>query len=192
AKILVEGEPNVSYICSRYYRAPELIFGATNYTTNIGKPLFPGESGIDQLVEIIKVLGTPTREQIKTMNPNYMEHKFPQIKPHPFSKVFRARTPPEAIDLISRLLEYTPPNRLTAVEAMCHPFFDELRNPETRLPNGKELPKLFDFTEQELSIRNDLISQLVPQHAEAELLARGIDIHNFVPLTRSQMRATLD
>lgn len=84
AKILVAGEPNVSYICSRYYRAPELIFGATNYTTNIdiwstgcvmaelmlGQPLFPGESGIDQLVEIIKVLGTPTREQIKTMNPN--------------------------------------------------------------------------------------------------------------------------
>lgn len=37
AKILIEGEPNVSYICSRYYRAPELIFGATNYTTNIGE-----------------------------------------------------------------------------------------------------------------------------------------------------------
>jgi hypothetical protein len=36
----------------------------------IGQPLFPGESGIDQLVEIIKVLGTPTREQIKSMNPS--------------------------------------------------------------------------------------------------------------------------
>jgi serine/threonine protein kinase len=36
----------------------------------LGQPLFPGESGIDQLVEIIKVLGTPTREQIKTMNPS--------------------------------------------------------------------------------------------------------------------------
>ena len=39
AKILVENEPNVSYICSRYYRAPELIFGATNYTTKIGMDL---------------------------------------------------------------------------------------------------------------------------------------------------------
>lgn len=39
AKHLVEGEPNVSYICSRYYRAPELIFGATDYTTMIGKQL---------------------------------------------------------------------------------------------------------------------------------------------------------
>lgn len=54
-----------------------------------GSPLFPGESGIDQLVEIIKVLGTPSKEQIRTMNPNYMEHKFPQIKPHPFNRVLR-------------------------------------------------------------------------------------------------------
>jgi glycogen synthase kinase 3 beta len=53
----------------------------------IGQPLFPGESSVDQLVEIIKVLGTPTKAQIKSMNENYTEHKFPQIKPHPWSKV---------------------------------------------------------------------------------------------------------
>ncbi|XP_055613386.1 glycogen synthase kinase-3-like isoform X2 [Uranotaenia lowii] len=101
AKQLLHGEPNVSYICSRYYRAPELIFGAINYTTKIdvwsagcvlaelllGQPIFPGDSGVDQLVEIIKVLGTPTREQIKEMNPNYTEFKFPQIKSHPWQKV---------------------------------------------------------------------------------------------------------
>ena len=40
AKQLVKGELNVSYICSRYYRAPELIFGATDYTCNIGKKSF--------------------------------------------------------------------------------------------------------------------------------------------------------
>lgn len=39
----------------------------------LGSPLFPGESGVDQLVEIIKVLGTPTREEIHAMNPNYTE-----------------------------------------------------------------------------------------------------------------------
>ncbi|XP_023705269.1 protein kinase shaggy isoform X5 [Cryptotermes secundus] len=102
AKHLVKGEPNVSYICSRYYRAPELIFGAIDYTTKIdvwsagcvlaelllGQPIFPGDSGVDQLVEIIKVLGTPTREQIREMNPNYTEFKFPQIKSHPWQKVF--------------------------------------------------------------------------------------------------------
>ena len=133
----------------------------------LGQPLFPGESGIDQLVEIIKVLGTPSREQIKTMNPNYMEHKFPQIKPHPFSKVgtvvifgmpgsemltflqvFRPRTAPEAIDLVSKLLEYTPEVRLSAVEAMVHPFFDELRAEGAKMPNGKEFPPLFDFTRE--------------------------------------------
>lgn len=55
----------------------------------LGQPIFPGDSGVDQLVEIIKVLGTPTREQIREMNPNYTEFKFPQIKSHPWSKVSR-------------------------------------------------------------------------------------------------------
>lgn len=36
AKILIAGDPNVSYICSRYYRAPELIFGSTQYGVSIG------------------------------------------------------------------------------------------------------------------------------------------------------------
>lgn len=40
AKILIKGEPNVSYICSRYYRAPELIFGSTTYTASIGTLLY--------------------------------------------------------------------------------------------------------------------------------------------------------
>ncbi|KAF9684949.1 hypothetical protein SADUNF_Sadunf03G0003500 [Salix dunnii] len=159
AKVLVKGEPNVSYICSRYYRAPELIFGATEYTTAIdiwstgcvmaelllGQPLFPGESGVDQLVEIIKVLGTPTREEIKCMNPNYTEFKFPQIKPHPWHKVFQKRLPPEAVDLVCRFFQYSPNLRCTALEACVHPFFDELRDPTTRLPNGRPLPPLFNF-----------------------------------------------
>ncbi len=164
---------------SRYYRAPELIFGATDYTTNIdvwsagcvfaelmlGQPIFPGDSGVDQLVEIIKVLGTPTREQIKEMNPNYTEFKFPQIKAHPWQKVFRARTSPEAIDLVSRLLEYTPSARITPLQACAHTFFDELREPNARLPNGRDLPPLFNFTDCELKIQPALNNQLVPAHA---------------------------
>lgn len=53
----------------------------------LGQPIFPGDSGVDQLVEIIKVLGTPSREQIREMNQNYQEFKFPQIKAHPWPKV---------------------------------------------------------------------------------------------------------
>lgn len=158
----------------------------------LGQPLFPGESGIDQLVEIIKVLGTPTREQIKTMNPNYMEHKFPQIKPHPFNKVFRPRTSADAISLISKLLEYTPSARLTAIEAMCHPLFDELKTPDVKMQSGKDLPPLFDFTREELSIRPDLMDKLVPEHARDALLARGIDVRNFTPIPAEDMRITLD
>ena len=113
AKMLVKGESNIAYICSRYYRAPELIFGATDYTPAIdtwsfgcvfaelllGQPLFPGDSNVDQLVEIIKVVGTPTREEIQAMNQNYTEFKFPQIKAHPWNKVFRSKATPEAVDL---------------------------------------------------------------------------------------------
>ncbi|KAI8817862.1 kinase-like domain-containing protein [Fimicolochytrium jonesii] len=197
AKILVKDEPNVSYICSRYYRAPELIFGATDYSVSIdiwstgcvmaelmlGAPIFPGESGVDQLVEIIKVLGTPTREQIKSMNRNYTDYKFPQIKASPWQKTFRAKpTTPESLDLIAKLLEYTPLNRLTAIEALAHNFFDELRDPNTRMPNGKELPQLFDFSPMELSIQPDLNRALVPPHAEAALRARGIELDTFVPV----------
>jgi len=56
----------------------------------LGQLIFPGHSGMDLLVEIIKVLGTPTRDQIREMNPNYQEFKFPQIKAHPWSKVLSA------------------------------------------------------------------------------------------------------
>ncbi|KAL6142490.1 hypothetical protein ACLB2K_060770 [Fragaria x ananassa] len=211
AKVLVKGEPNISYICSRYYRAPELIFGATEYTTAIDvwsvgcvlaelllgqvgvllvlhflkylfsikliegnflfhQPLFPGESGVDQLVEIIKVLGTPTREEIKCMNPNYTEFKFPQIKAHPWHKIFHKRMPPEAVDLVSRLLQYSPNLRCTALDALTHPFFDELRDLNTRLPNGRFLPPLFNFKSHELKgVPAEILMKLVPEHARKQV-----------------------
>ncbi|VVC97468.1 unnamed protein product [Leptidea sinapis] len=168
AKHLVRGEPNVSYICSRYYRAPELIFGAIDYTTKIG---------VDQLVEIIKVLGTPTREQIREMNPNYTEFKFPQIKSHPWAKVFRACTPPDAIALVSRLLEYTPGARLSPLQACTHAFFDELREAGARLPNGRPLPPLFNFTDYELSVQPSLNDLLKPREAAKEHDAQGVYAH---------------
>lgn len=78
AKQLVPGQPNLAYICSRCYRAPELIFGATDYTSQIDiwstgcvlvemindEPPFIGDSQIDQLIQIIKILGTPPKDDI--------------------------------------------------------------------------------------------------------------------------------
>ncbi|GMI02967.1 hypothetical protein TrRE_jg3036 [Triparma retinervis] len=181
AKALVKGEPNVSYICSRYYRAPELIFGSTDYSTAIdiwsqgcvgaelllGQPLFPGDSGVDQLVEIIKVLGTPTREEISAMNSNYTEFKFPQIKACLWKKVFRSKTPEDAIDFIGSMLAYSPEKRILPLQGCTHSFFDELRDPSVRLPNGKELPPLFDFTEHERTAYPELLDKLEPPHVRA-------------------------
>ncbi|CAN1283592.1 Shaggy-related protein kinase eta, partial [Linum perenne] len=184
AKVLVKGEANISYICSRFYRAPELIFGATEYTTSIdiwsagcvlaelllGQPLFPGENAVDQLVEIIKVLGTPTREEIRCMNPNYTDFRFPQIKAHPWHKVFHKRMPPEAIDLTSRLLQYSPSLRCTALEACAHPFFDELRDPNVRLPNGRSVPTLFNFKQEQLNGASpELVNKLIPDHVKRQM-----------------------
>ncbi|CAL9149403.1 unnamed protein product [Musa hybrid cultivar] len=182
AKVLVKGEANISYICSRYYRAPELIFGATEYTTSIdiwsagcvlaelllGQPLFPGASAVDQLVQIIKVLGTPTREEIRCMNPSYTEFRFPQIKAHPWHKIFHKRMPPEAIDLTSRLLQYSPCFRCSALEACAHPFFDELREPNVRLPNGRPLPPLFNFKQELAGASPELVTKLIPEHVRQQ------------------------
>ena len=62
--------------------------------------------------------------------------------------MFRPRTPSEAIQLVSKLLEYTPSSRISPLDACAHPFFDELRDISTRLPNGRDLPPLFNFTAQ--------------------------------------------
>jgi len=198
AKRLVRGEPNVAYICSRYYRAPELIFGATDYTTIIdiwstacvtaelilGQPIFPGESGVDQLVEIIKVLGTPTREELMAMNPNYTEFKFPQIKPHPWNKVFRSRTSPEAIDYISKLLVYDPKTRPTGLQCCVHTLFDDLRDPNMRISNSKALPDcLFVFSKEEQALmdtelRKKLIPEWVVQREQREREHGGVRPHD--------------
>jgi len=178
AKILVKGEPNVSYICSRYYRAPELIFGACDYTPAIdvwssgcvmaelilGSPIFAGESGIDQLVEIIKVLGTPTREEIRFMNPDYKDYKqFPSIKPHPWHKLFPSDTSLDALDLISKMLVYTPTTRIKPLEACAHSFFDDLRKSYSQ-SNGVTLPPLFDFSQDEMASahKQGLLQTLLP------------------------------
>jgi glycogen synthase kinase 3 beta len=86
------------------------------------------------------------------------------------------------LELIAQLLEYTPTKRPTPAEAMCHPFFDELRDPNTRLPSGRELPPLFNFTREELSVQPHLSRTLMPSHAMGAIIASGIDLDNFNPV----------
>lgn len=76
AKQLVRGEPNVSYICSRYYRAPELIFGATDYTSSIGQ-LGNRDWGVAVLAGF-KLLGTVEGLVIKAYR--LFQHWFSQVE----------------------------------------------------------------------------------------------------------------
>ena len=93
-----------------------------------GIPLFIGESSIDHLIEIIKVMGTPTKTQVIDMNPEYdlNDYKFPKIKKKDWSKViyFLFQIFPKVdhtlLDLISQIMIYSPNQRLTAAEALCH------------------------------------------------------------------------
>ncbi|CAD8162968.1 unnamed protein product [Paramecium octaurelia] len=182
AKKLVKTEANISYICSRCYRAPELIFGAVNYDTQIdvwsvgcviaelfnGEPLFLGDSAVDQLIEIIKVLGTPNKVQVLSMNSEYdmQQYKFPQIKARDWKRVIKTNDS-LATDLVSKLLVYCPKTRFTPIQALGHPYFDQLRD----LHQMKQLQEIYNFNIQELfefsnletnKMTNDEIKKLIP------------------------------
>lgn len=84
------------------------------------------------------------------MNPEYKEYKFPQIKPMAWEKVYRSKTPKDAINFVASLLVYDPVRRPRPLAALVDSYFDELRDPNTRLPNGMPLPNLFNFTQGNL------------------------------------------
>eukprot|EP00761_Pharyngomonas_kirbyi_P008843 gb/GECH01008855.1/.p1 GENE.gb/GECH01008855.1/~~gb/GECH01008855.1/.p1 ORF type:complete len:328 (+),score=78.82 gb/GECH01008855.1/:1-984(+) len=125
-------------VATRWYRAPELLFGARQYDMAVdiwslgvvfGEMInhctpFPGENDIVQLHRIIKVLGTPGEKNwpgIKEL-PDWHKISFAEVDPMPFNEAF-----PEgsslALDLLSKMLVYDPSQRLTATEALEHPFF---------------------------------------------------------------------
>ena len=174
AKHLVPTESNISYICSRFYRPPELVVGATKYTTQVdvwsmgcviaelilNRPIFPGKSATDQFVEIMKILGTPTYEQVKVMNDKFKGvSKLPKIKPKPWKEVFKGKTKDELfIDLVEHLLVYEPLKRLTPYQALLHPFFDDLKKKDAKIPKH-----LFEFKQCEIDFDKDNIQKLLSQ-----------------------------
>jgi len=180
AKLLTSDKPSISYICSRYYRAPELLIGAIDYTCSIdmwsagvilgelliGTPFFRGENATEQLVEIIKVLGTPTRDQVYAMNDYYANFLFPKVEPDLWENVLNEKLSPrvslEAVDLMSKLLVYFPSKRMKPVHALAHPFFDELKKNGACLPNGKPLPNLFNFQKKEFDYGERFVKKILP------------------------------
>ncbi|KAM0683013.1 TFIIH complex serine/threonine-protein kinase subunit kin28 [Mitosporidium daphniae] len=131
--------PNV---VTRWYKAPELLLGSTHYTQSIDtwavgcifaelmlrKPYLPGDSDLEQLKLICKALGTPTRESWPGIDslPDWVELPF-YGRPN-LNLQFSAASA-DAIDLLSKLLELVPANRITAREALMHPYFINIPRP---------------------------------------------------------------
>ncbi|CCE66296.1 hypothetical protein TPHA_0P01380 [Tetrapisispora phaffii CBS 4417] len=188
AKKLEHNQPSISYICSRFYRAPELIIGCTQYTTQIdiwglgcvigeiliGKAVFQGPEPLLQLREITKLLGPPDKKFIFFSNPAYDGPLF--SKPlfstsvlSRFEKHF-GHAGPDGIDLLMKILVYEPQSRLSPRRIMAHQFFDELRNEAYFFPRGEtqpvRLPELFNFSEFELRVIGDLVNKIKPQEED--------------------------
>lgn len=144
SKRLIEGEPNIQYICARYYRAPEVIFGWAHYSCAIDiwsagcvmaemislRPTFPGKNSIDQLAKIVKILGPPSTEQLIAMGQD--PKKFKPSIPKSHEEVFKGlqsvliysnQVSPEALAFLLDSLTYDPKIRISAMQALSHPYF---------------------------------------------------------------------
>ncbi|XP_017762292.1 PREDICTED: cyclin-dependent-like kinase 5 [Eufriesea mexicana] len=128
-------------VVTLWYRPPDVLFGAKLYTTSIdmwsagcifaelanaGAPLFPGSDVDDQLKRIFKMLGTPTEETWPdfTTLPDYKF--FPLYHPLQGLAQVTPKLNSRGRDLLQRLLVCNPALRLSAEEAMSHPYFNDL------------------------------------------------------------------
>ncbi|KAH0836592.1 kinase-like domain-containing protein [Lanmaoa asiatica] len=137
-------------VITRWYRPPELLFGCRYYGTAVDiwsvgcifaelmlrTPYLPGESDMDQLKTIFRALGTPTEEDWPghTKLPDYVPvGQFPRT---PLRDLFTAASG-DALNLLSRCLTYEPRRRISAREALHHPYFTSLPYPT----HPSKLPK---------------------------------------------------
>eukprot|EP01068_Selenidium_serpulae_P011701 Selendium_serpulae@DN5708_c1_g1_i1.p1 len=144
-------------VVTLWYRAPELLFGAAHYHDRVDmwsvgcifaeilangrtqKVIFPGSDEIDQLGRIFKVLGTPDAKNgdpwpnVKEL-PLFLE--FSHCRPMDLNAMFPGVTA-DALDLLKKLLVLDPLQRLTAPQALSHPYFTTppLACPPSDLPN---------------------------------------------------------
>lgn len=173
AKLMQTDTTSIAYICTRHYRAPELLLGDESYRYKIdiwatgcciaemflGNPLFAGKNTSDQILQIIKVLGAPSKDYIDEL----LKKKDINLPPCKGTGLHRKLegVDPLILDLISKTLVYDPNTRISPLEALLHPCFDELRSGPVAV-NGRKIVDLFDFTLEELSENFHAFMKLVP------------------------------
>jgi serine/threonine protein kinase len=93
-----------------------------------------------QLISHVQVLGTPTEETWPGISKNHEFTKmgFPLYRPESLA-VHVPRFNPEAIDLLGKLLQFESKNRISALEAMKHPYFESLGPRINMLPNSESI-----------------------------------------------------
>ncbi|EZA55816.1 hypothetical protein DMN91_011664 [Ooceraea biroi] len=171
-------KPYSHQVATRWYRAPELLYGARYYTSAIDmwsigcifcemlntSPLFPGETDIEQLAIVLKFLGSPTSEswpELTTL-PDYNKITFPYHKGTTWESVIQD-APPEAIDLIRQILIYNSSKRPTAEQALCHIYF-----------YSKPYPSMRDLIKPPHDHRLRVKPREIDPHVQASTLFEGL------------------
>ena len=141
AKIIEEN--NNPYVVTRYYRAPELIFGSTNYGCSIdvwaigciflecfiGKPLFQADSDVDLFIQQVGVLGKPDKFVIKEfarlsgLKKAHLESAIENSKEKVLNKVNFKSISRIAMDLAMKMLDWNAKTRISAANCLKHEFF---------------------------------------------------------------------
>ncbi len=141
------------YVATRWYRAPELLLGSTNYGKEVdywaigclmgeltdGQPMFPGDNELNQLVLIQKLLGSLPQYQLDIFysNPRFAGYKFENItKPESLERRYYGKLNKTALNFLKMLLKIDPKERLTGNEILMHPYFDELRQQDPEFQGG--------------------------------------------------------
>ncbi|KAF9602043.1 hypothetical protein IFM89_024800 [Coptis chinensis] len=126
-------------ILTLWYRAPEVLLGATQYSTPVdiwsvgcifaelitGKAIFPGDSELQQLLHIFRLLGTPNEDIWPGVSKLMNWHEYPQWTPQKLSSAVPTLGE-DGLDLLSKMLQYEPSSRISAKKAMEHHYFDDL------------------------------------------------------------------
>lgn len=127
-------------VVTLWYRAPDVLLGSRTYNTSIdiwsagcimaemytGRPLFPGTTNEDQIIKIFRIMGTPTERTWPGIT-QYPEYKpnFQMYATQDLRNILPA-IDPTGVDLLRRMLQPRPELRISAHDALQHPWFSEI------------------------------------------------------------------